>query len=167
MTQKLSMNGKIAVFAIGLAALALNVTVLTPSAFAAGGDSDWGSDTAKKQNADWAAATKKITAKDYAGAIPHLQKFIADNPKNANGHNYMGYSLRNLGKLKESGTAYGKALALNPKHLGALEYQGRLFLKLGQVDKAKANLAKLDSLCFFGCDEYTELKDAIAQHKGS
>jgi tetratricopeptide (TPR) repeat protein len=167
MTQKLSMNGKIVVFAISLAALALNVAVLSPNAFAAGGDSDWGSDSAKKQNPDWVSATKRITAKDYAGAIPHLQKFIADNPKNANGHNYMGYVLRNIGKLKESGASYSQALTLNPKHLGALEYQGRLYLKLGQVAKAKANLAKLDSLCFFGCDEYTELKNAIAQHKGS
>ena len=167
MAQKLSMNGKIAVFAISLAALALNVTVLSPNAFAAGGDIDWGSDSAKKQNPDWAAATKKITEKDYAGAIPYLQKFIADNPKNANGHNYMGYALRNIGKLKESGVSYSQALSLNPKHLGALEYQGRLYLTLGQVAKAKANLAKLDSLCFFGCNEYTELKDAIAQHKGS
>ena len=47
MTQKLSMNGKIAVFAISLAALALNVTVLSPNAFAAGGDIDWGLDSAQ------------------------------------------------------------------------------------------------------------------------
>jgi len=166
MTQKLSINGKIAVFAIGLAALVLNVAVLSPGAFAAGSDSNWGSDSEKKHNPDWVTATKKIMAKDYAGALLHLQKYIADNPKNANGHNYLGYALRNLGKLKESGAAYQKALALNPKHLGALEYQGRLFLKLGQVGKAEANLAKLYSLCFFGCDEYTELKNAIAQHKG-
>ncbi len=167
MTQKLSIGGKIAVFAIGLAALALNVAVLSPGAFAAGSDSSWGSDSEKKQNPDWAAAKQKIADKDYAGAIPHLQKYIADNPKNANAHNYLGYALRNMNKLKESGAAYKQALTLNPKHLGALEYQGRLYLKLGQVAKAKANLAKLDGLCFFGCDEYTGLKNAIAQHKGS
>ncbi|NKB20751.1 MAG: tetratricopeptide repeat protein [Alphaproteobacteria bacterium] len=167
MTQKLSINGKIAVFAISLAALALNVAATAPNALAAGSDSNWGSDSEKKQNPDWAAAKKKIADKDYAGAIPHLQKYIGDNPKNANAHNYLGYALRNLGKLKESGVAYSQALTHNPKHLGALEYQGRLYLKLGQVAKAKANLAKLDGLCFFGCDEYTELKNAIAQHKGS
>jgi hypothetical protein len=64
----------------------------------------------------------------------------------------MGYALRKFSMLKEAGAAYQPALTLSPKHLGALEYQGRLFLTLGQVD----------SLCFFGCDEYNELKNAIA-----
>lgn len=33
---------------------------------------------------------------------------------------------------------------------------------LGQVEKAEANLERLDSLCFFGCDQEKQLKAAIA-----
>ena len=29
----------------------------------------------------------------------------------------------------------------------------------------EANLAKLDKVCFFGCDEYTDLKKAVAEYK--
>ena len=31
----------------------------------------------------------------------------------------------------------------------------------GQMDKAKENLAKLNRLCLFGCEEYNDLKEAI------
>jgi hypothetical protein len=46
-------------------------------------------------------------------------------------------------------------------HKGALEYQGELFVELGQLDKAKENLAKLNHLCWFGCEEASDLKEAI------
>jgi len=137
-----------------------------PSTLAAGPDSNWGSYSEKEKNPDWDAAKRKIAAKDYGKAILHLQKYITENPKNADAYSYMGYALRNMEKPKESGVAYKKALTINPKHLGALEYQGQLYLKLGEVEKAKANLAKLDSLCLFGCDEYTKLKNAIFTHNG-
>ena len=38
---------------------------------------------------------------------------------------------------------------------------GELYLKLKQPEKAKEHLAKLDSICFFGCEEFYELKEAI------
>ncbi|NJL16993.1 MAG: hypothetical protein HC938_07165 [Nitrospira sp.] len=41
-------------------------------------------------------------------------------------------------------TFYAKALDFDPNHKGALEYQGELFVELGQVDKAKRN-AKLEA----------------------
>ena len=56
---------------------------------------------------------------------------------------------------------YDKALAMDPSHKGALEYQGELFVTLGQIDKAKANLARLNRICLFGCEEYDDLKAAI------
>ena len=36
--------------------------------------------------------------------------------------------------LKNSAVHYKKALEINPKHLGALEYQGELFLTVGNLD---------------------------------
>ena len=56
---------------------------------------------------------------------------------------------------------YEKALSLDPPHKEAHEYIGDLYLKLKQPEKAKEHLAKLDSICFFGCEEFDELKEAI------
>jgi len=166
MTGELSIKGYIIVFAAALAAFGIQFTISVPSTLAVGLDSNWGSYSEKEQNPDRDAAKRKIAAKDYGKVIIHSQKYITENPKNADAYSYMGYALRNMEKPKESGVAYKKALTINPKHLGALEYQGQLYLKLGEVEKAKANLAKLDSLCLFGCDEYTKLKNAIFTHNG-
>jgi len=46
-----------------------------------------------------------------------------------------------------------------------LEYQGELFLILGNKDAAADNLAKLDKICWMGCSEYDDLKQAIAESK--
>ena len=54
------------------------------------------------------------------------------------------------------------ALDFNPDHKGALEYQGEMYVELGQLDKAKANLAKLVKLCPDGCEEREDLEKAIA-----
>ena len=42
---------------------------------------------------------------------------------------------------------------------------GELYLKLKQPEKAKEHLAKLDSICFFGCEEFDELKEAIQDYE--
>jgi hypothetical protein len=36
---------------------------------------------------------------------------------------------------------------------------------LGNVAKAKEHLARLNSLCFFPCSEYTDLKKAVEQYE--
>ncbi len=108
---------------------------------------------------------KLVDAGDYAGAIPLLQKSIAADPTNADAHNYLGFSHRKLGIVDVALTHYGKALELKPKHRGANEYLGELYLDLGQMDKAKERLAVLDGACFFGCEEYRELKAKIKAYQ--
>ena len=57
--------------------------------------------------------------------------------------------------------AYKKALAIDPDHRGANEYLGELYLQTGDLAKARVRLDKLDGICFFGCEEYDDLKRAI------
>ena len=38
-------------------------------------------------------------------------------------------------------------------------------VETGQMEKAVKQLDKLDQLCFFGCQEYTKLKNAIDSHQ--
>ncbi|MBI4923936.1 MAG: tetratricopeptide repeat protein [Devosia nanyangense] len=109
-----------------------------------------------------ATARADIKAKNWAQAITDLKLIVADGGGNADVYNLLGYSYRNAGSYELAGRAYVKALKLDPKHTGALEYQGVLFIKLGQLDKANANLAKIKTICGTGCEEYRDLAKALA-----
>lgn len=113
---------------------------------------------------DYAAGKKALDAKNWAQAATSFKKVVADNPKNADAYNLLGYSSRWLGKYDEAFAAYDKALALDPKHKGALEYSGVAYLKVNQKDKAEAQLAKLKVICAT-CEETTDLTKAIAAYK--
>ena len=98
---------------------------------------------------------------NYRAAIVYLKKSIENNPESADSYNLLGYSNRKLGNNKEAFTYYNKALEIDPRHKGTHEYLGKLYLNLKQPENAKKHIAKLDSICFFGCEEYTSLKEAI------
>lgn len=121
----------------------------------------------RDENTALGQAQKALDAEDYAGALPHLEKAVADDPKDADAHNLTGFALRKLERYDEAAKAYETALSIEPEHLNALEYQGELFLKLGQIDKARANLEKLDDICWLGCDAYYLLRDAVAAHSAT
>jgi predicted Zn-dependent protease len=72
-----------------------------------------------------------------------------------------------MGKTDEAFAAYGKALALQPNHKGANQYIGVAYLKTGDLSKAEAQLAKLDSICGQSCEEYKSLAKAIVEFKAS
>ena len=118
-----------------------------------------------KQNPDYAQAEKLVEAGKYTDAIPLLQKSLAADPTNADAYNLLGYSHRKLGDVELALTHYGKALELDPKHRGANEYLGELYLELGRLDEAQERLVVLDKACFFGCEEYSELKAKIAAYQ--
>ena len=148
-------------------ALGLGVTLSLGSAagpvLAMGGGG--GSATAKKTNPDYLRAKGLIAASKYAAAVPLLQAVVATEPKNADAFNYLGYSQRKLGDRQAAMTNYLRALALKPEHLGANEYLGELYLEMGQFEKAQERLKVLDGACFFGCEEYRELKAAIKAYR--
>ncbi|GBL33169.1 hypothetical protein EMGBS13_01900 [Actinomycetota bacterium] len=102
-----------------------------------------------------------ISAKNFASAMTALQAADKTFPNNADINNLLGYSARNLKQYKPAATYYAKALKIDPKHLGALEYQGELFMLTKKTSEAKKNLAKLKTLCGLTCEEYLDLKKAI------
>ena len=106
-----------------------------------------------------------IKAGNYAAAIPLLRTAEAKAPDNPDVHNWLGYAYRNLKRYDAALKHYRIALRLEPRHRGANEYLGELYLVLGQLEKAEERLAVLDRACLFGCEEYTELKEAIAAYK--
>ena len=104
---------------------------------------------------------KLIKLEKFAEAHKMLKKMKKVITDEADRLNLLGFTARKSGDLDTAGDYYQQALALNPKHTGALEYQGELFLQLGKIDLAKANLAKIDKICWLPCNAERELKKAI------
>ena len=127
--------------------------------FSAGSSSD--SNNAKTKSSAYLSAEKLIKKKQFSDAIVKLNDALATDSKNADIYNYLGFSNRKLGKMEEAAFFYSKALEINPKHKGALEYQGEMYLTLNQIEKAEENLKKLDKICFLGCSEFDKLKKSI------
>jgi Flp pilus assembly protein TadD len=122
----------------------------------------WAVDTLTSKDApDLKAVRTKIDAKDYTGALADL-KVLADTVQHADIYNLMGFSLRKSGDLGSAATYYKKALEFDGNHLGALEYQGELFLMTGDFAAAKQNLSRLQSLCPTGCEERDDLAKSIS-----
>ena len=97
-------------------------------------------------------------------AIKHLERAARISPNNPDVYNLLGYSHRKLDQLEQAFDNYRKALKLDPRHLGANEYIGELYLRTNNLKKAEEHLEVLDDVCLFGCDEYDDLKDAIEKY---
>ena len=84
---------------------------------------------------------------------------------NADAWNLTGFASRKLGDYAASEVAYDKALAIDPKHKGALEYKGELFLTLGNLEGAEEMFDRLNKACFLSCKEKKQLAAAIRTYK--
>ena len=103
----------------------------------------------------------------WQDAIAALQQ--VNEPASADWNNLMGYTHRKARQpdLAAAERYYNEALRLDPRHRGALEYSGELYLMLGDLARAEARLQALDKACFFGCEEYSDLKSAVARYKAN
>jgi len=104
---------------------------------------------------------------DWSEAQATLRQALARNPDNADYHNLYAYSIRK-GPNPDMSLVfkhYNEALRIDPDHRGAHEYLGEAYLMVGNLAKAKEHLSVLDKLCFFPCDEYSDLKKAIADYE--
>jgi len=145
--------------------LALSLAMLCSAAPAFAADTP---EPAPKAAADkLAGARKQIAAKQWPAAIEELKK--VNDTGSADWNNLMGYTAR---KNSPPDTAaaekfYGEALRIDPKHRGALEYSGELYLMLNDLPKAEERLAALDKACTMACAEYSDLKKAVARYKAN
>ncbi len=126
------------------------------------------SPSSKKEEAretDFQKAEYMIKAEQYAEAIPLLQKVVADNPRDADAWNYLGFASRKTGKLDEALGYYEKALKLDARHKGAHEYLGELYLMRKNLPKAEEQLIILKGICASNCEEVEDLEADIADYK--
>lgn len=113
---------------------------------------------------DLSAIRAQIYSGDYDAALAELTP-LSDRVKHADIYNLLGYTTRQLGRYDEAGRWYREALFYDPAHRPALEYQGELFLTLGDLPAAQANLDMLALFCPQGCAERDTLAAAIATYQ--
>jgi Flp pilus assembly protein TadD len=147
-----------------LAAAVLVLAALSPAAALAVGD-DSPAPPGVPADPDVEAGKAAIRAQNWQAAIGAFNKVAAKEPGNADAQNFLGFAYRKSGNLDLAFKHYREALRLNPRHRGAHEYIGEAYLMRGDLAKAKEHLVQLDKLCFFGCEEYDDLKKAIAEYE--
>lgn len=107
---------------------------------------------------------RAVKAKEYAKAIPLLEKAVNENPRDADSYNLLGYSNRKLGHTQNALTYYQRALQYDANHRGANEYLGQLYVEMNDLPKAEERLAKLNQVCG-NCEEYRDLKASVDKAK--
>ena len=128
--------------------------------------------TVAMSDADWAqldpvfaAGKKALVAEDWNGAIALLNSAALRDPRNADIQNYIGYAYRRLRQMGPAIEHYQQALILNPRHRSGHEHLGEVHLALGDLVTAEQHLTHLEAICLIGCEEYDDLKRAIAGYK--
>lgn len=116
---------------------------------------------AETLDAIYVAAVSLINEHRYEAAIAKLDQALWAAGPHPDVLTYLGFANRKLKRYDAAETYYRAALAIAPKHRGALEYYGELKLERGDVAGAKAHLAKLEAICGFGCHEVDELRSWI------
>ena len=136
-----------------------------------GGGSGGGGSGGEAQSLDPVilAARDGIARNDWSATQALLKKALERNPRDADYHNLYAFSTRK-GPNPDMALVfaeYAEALRINPKHLGAHEYVGEAYLQVNNLAKAKEHLSALNRLCFFGCEEYSDLKAKVRQYEAT
>jgi len=145
--------------------------LLAPAAVLAagggGGGANAGSLGTRASDPVLEAASQALQNENWPQAQALLKELLARSPNDAEYHNLYAYSLRKGANPDMSLVFqhYNEALRLDPKHRGANEYLGEAYLMIGNLPKAKEQLAALDKICFFPCQEYSDLKKHIAEYE--
>jgi tetratricopeptide (TPR) repeat protein len=103
-------------------------------------------------------AVALINERRYEEAIASLEAARASFGLHPDILTYLGFANRKLGRLEVAETYYREALAAAPDHKGATEYYGELMVERGDLAGAGAMLARLETICEFGCAEADELR---------
>ena len=112
-----------------------------------------------------AAYQQLIENEQYQQAIDALGEALEKEAEDADLLNLYAFSNRKLERFDVALDYYTRALEIEPRHRGANEYLGELYLQLGDLEKAEERLAVLDKACFFGCDEFDDLERAIEEYR--
>lgn len=108
-------------------------------------------------------AVRLINLERYEEAIAQLEEAHMVYGPHPDVLTYLGFAHRMSGDSANAISFYEAALMVTPDHLNANEYLGEYFADQGNMVAAKAQLAKLENLCSFGCAQVDELRQWIAK----
>ena len=142
------------------------------NAFAAATSSktDVSTERAEQINNLYEIAEKHIYNNNYDKSLKlliNLSKNDDLGEKKADVYNLLGFSYRKSSNpdLDKSYDAYMTALEHDPKHAGAHEYLGELYMMRGDQENAMNMLGKLESLVGKNAKEYKDLLKAINSYQ--
>ena len=101
--------------------------------------------------------------KNYLKAYDILKEANKMEPNNPDVLNYLGFTLRKTGDLKNAEIFYLEGLKLDSTHPGINEYLGELYLETNRIELAKE---RLETLRGCDCEEFEEL-DALIKEKSN
>ena len=110
-----------------------------------------------------AEGKSQLAAGQDEAAIDRFEAALAVDPGYTAVYLELGEAARAQGLQGKAIRYYREALARDPKNLAALSGEGEAMLEKGAVEKAKRNLAQLQSLCGASCSEARQLAVAIQQ----
>jgi tetratricopeptide (TPR) repeat protein len=99
-----------------------------------------------KGNKDLADDKGKNAEKRFKKAMERGEKAVALDSVYYEAYNLIGYCARQLRVYDKSLAAYKKSLAIRPDYAPAREYLGELYVDMGDLDKAREQLAWLEKL---------------------
>jgi len=114
---------------------------------------------------DFSVGKRALAAGDWSGAIAAFRSAALRDTRNADIQNYLGYAYRRVRQPDLAFAHYRQALTLNPRHRSAHEHLGEAYLMVGDLAKAEVQLEALREICLIACDEYSDLKRAIATYR--
>jgi tetratricopeptide (TPR) repeat protein len=117
--------------------------------------------TAQQPANNFQSARALIAAGRYEDGIAAMKALgYDDHPDIASA---MGYANAQLRRFAEARKWYDRALAADPGHLATLVYSGALHVAQSQLDQARADLARIKTVCGnTTCPEHQQLERLIA-----
>ena len=137
-------------------AAVLAVLTLGGPAMAAGSSS-----TTTEESGAFADGKAAVASQNWSEAIAQFTVATQESPDDADAWNMLAYSQRMSGDIEGAFANYQTALAIDPDHKDANEYIGEAYLQIGDVAGAQKHLARLDEICWLGCEQKDELAAAI------
>jgi len=108
-----------------------------------------------------AEGQEQLAAGEIQPAIDSFEAALAIDPAYTNIYLHLAEAARRQGLQGKAIHYYREALKREPGNLAAISGEGAALVEKGAVEKARRNLAKLESLCGEGCAESQELASAI------
>lgn len=107
------------------------------------------------------AASRLIDQNRYDAAEQKLKNLVNREKNNAEAWTLLGFVYRQTERFDQAAEAYQMALTADPDHKHALVKQADLFMLQGLPERAEENMARLVTLCPYGCSELEDLQRLV------